>query len=249
MYMLIRMTFTICAILARPLVDSAQAQQQVDCKKIITAYIENMAAVQTPEPGHSYHIHFTTESISADPKKTQSSTVDAHVYLDHTHMTYQTSQMLMMRDALDAFMIIHPQRKIIWAKGGLNPVEETERLTLGTVQKNLVEKATLSFCRTEEQAGQSIRVIGLVPARETGEKVHVKSFTFYYSSALEKMQKVIIEFEKPHPMQKQTITYHTIDFDYKSFKPKSFYAQVFASGGVLHQKYQGYRLVDNKNAR
>jgi hypothetical protein len=249
MTMFIRTIFTIGVIVAGPLAGISTLQAQDDCKKIITAYIEEMASVQAPGPGQAYHVHFTTESISADPRKTQSSTVEAHVYMDRSHMTYQTGQMMMMRDAQDAFMVIYPQKKIIWAKGGLNPAESTERISLGGIQKNLVEKASVSFCRTETKAGQSVKVIGLVPDQETAEKVNVSAFTFYYSPAFQKMQKVTIEFTKPHPMQRQTITYHTIDFDYKAFKPKPFYAQVFASQGVLHQKYQGYMLVDNKNAR
>lgn len=224
------------------------AQQDETCKQTILDYITAITSVQAPAPGKAYYLHFTTETVSAYPAKTPSYSIDAHVYLADKRMTYQTRQITLTQDTEDAFMIIHNQKRIIWTKGGINPAEQKERLNLGSIQKSVVEKASVSYCREEEKNGQKIKIIGLLPDRETAEKMNIRSITFTYSHSLQRMQKVVIEFAKAAPLLQQSVTYHDIDFDYKKFKPTASHGQVFASSGKLLPKYQGYTVVDNKNS-
>ncbi|MES2730612.1 MAG: hypothetical protein V4714_02650 [Bacteroidota bacterium] len=224
----------------------------VECRKMIDHYLKEMQQYTSPEGNRFYYMHLLITSL---PKKgapvskasLDSRNIEVKVTAGKNRMMYESTYLSVFQDEKDVFTVIHPRHSIIQTKANPGVGKGKEAMANNVVigQQKLMQACTVQQCRDTLYEGKLTKIIELVPHAKAMEMYHIKRLTYYYTPAEDRMRKQEIAYTADYSMDRQIITYYTIDLDYQGKLPKSAYAQIF-EGGNKHKKlraaYRQYKI-------
>jgi hypothetical protein len=217
-----------------------------DCINIIRDYIDRMSLIGVPKDNQTYYLDMKIVTIYAPQTNTAASNVGIKMYLNSESMIYETEQFSVYQDESDAFMVLHPQKKIIWNDGGKNPNRDLDRVNIGKSQKALFENGKIVSCQELKYKGIDAKKIVLKVSEADKDALKIEEVVVFYDTGRKMVYEVDIIFEKTQLVRKQVTTYNVINFNYKAKAAGAVRNIIFAGAGRLQPKYKGYTLEKNR---
>ena len=150
------------------------------------------------------------------------------------------------QDEKDAFMVVHPNKSIIWSKGGKRPDASVLRDQAGRFQDTLVEMSVLKSCELVTWNGRSVKKIVLEPIKKIKEYTKIVRMEYLLDPEKQQLLQVDMFYQGGEEFISKTITYTTIDWNAKTDMSLGVYYRIFNTNNRLHKRYSTYTLVDNR---
>ncbi len=190
-------------------------------------------------------MQFSIKSIPANKSSSEISEVNSKMYRSKDQLVYKTKDVVIYQDMLNAFMIIHPNNRIIWSK---NPEKNQAHSTaqIANLQKILLEESTLIHCsKSVAENKHEIIDIKLKTSKKISEEFKVTYSLMKFDATTNQLLKVETIFDQDQPLARQIIEYQIIDYNYKGKKLKPAKSMVFSSDGKIRAEFQHYTIIEN----
>lgn len=242
---------TFYTLLALVSIQATFAQGNDVCKDIILAQTEKMQEYSKNQGNRIFYMHTQTSlipnqtgayaNLALSPKD-----VELKIYAGAGKMYYESKYVAIYQDQEEAFMVIHPQKLIVWSKESPQEADQNykQALTenLGTAQKQLIEMSSVLTCREINWENKQVKKIEMIPNQKAREEFQIKKMIFYYDPQTSQILKQIINYTSNHKLKQQIITYHEMIFDYKEKIPKQARSYIFSKNEQLVSQYQNYQI-------
>ena len=221
------------------------AQNTNSCKQDLLQYVEQMGKLQEPEGNAVYHLQYEVNTTLRKERSNAPTHEEVEVYLCASGMEFRSNSVVVVQDAEDAFMVMHPQRSIVWTNGGQRPNAAGAQAAMLDGQRAFIESARVRACKEVTRKGETATLLMLSPAPNTPEAAQLTSVS-YYLNANGALKEMVINYGPQSPIQTQSITYHQLELNHRGWKFKGAKEQVLASTGKPVAKYKGYTLQNLK---
>ncbi len=216
--------------------------QTKDCRKVLSEYVAQMAAVVTPRKGKVYHLDFQINAQKQDEKKPKSTRTK--IYLSEKEKVYESDQYSFYQDEQDVFVVLHPQKQIIISDELAQKDIKSVFQQMVQLQNNIVQKGKIMACYDTKLNGVTLMKIQLELGEEEQRLYQAQEVTFYFDEAANTMHKVAIQFNDGHPLSHQEVIYHEINFNYKGFDRKPVRDILYSKSGQLQAPYATYKVLN-----
>jgi hypothetical protein len=150
------------------------------------------------------------------------------------------------QDEKDAFMVMHPQRTIVWGKGGTRPDASVLRIVWGKIQDTLIEVSIVKSCQESIVSGKRVKKILLEPNKKFKDYSRVDRMEYILDIEQEKLLEVTMYYLPGEEFISKAVTYHQINWKAKLDMSVGVYYRIFNTNNKFHKKYSNYTLVDNR---
>lgn len=218
---------------------SMAAQSQ--CMEKLKAYVEANAKIQEPAEGKVYFMHFTLENTPRRVGLNAIST-DSKIYRGKNKLHFETKDMEVHQDLEDAFLIIHPLKRIVWH----NDRKALEKMVpkMAEQQQWILEHSQEQYCRSLPKVkGRATQQVKLVMDELVQADKQVKAVIIDFDVATGQPLKVITHFDKGHQLMTQKVVYHRLDYDHRQKKMTAAKSNVFTHDQNLLPEFQHYELI------
>ncbi len=225
---------------------SAQRSPQDSCKGLLMDFVRSMAKIGTPDAKKIYHLNYKIETVYKPASNNPNSSMQGNYLLSGEKTLFESNVMSAYADGKNGFLILHNQRKIIWGPGGKNIYGKENFDRIAGFQDTLVKFSSLTSCRNITENNEPFKEIVLETNDNIKRVFHVSSIQIKYDMKANRISRVICHYDKESKIERMSVTYNDLDFDYTGPFFSSAYSKVLTSGGKLKSIYKGYELIDNR---
>ncbi|SNT14326.1 hypothetical protein SAMN05421640_2491 [Ekhidna lutea] len=225
---------------------SGAVSTQEPCIQYLEGHFERMKSFSELVEGKTYFLEM--EMFYKDnPLKEGGSDVNLNstLYVNTEQYVFESSTISVYQDNSDAFMIVHPQKKIIRREPiKVNHAEQFEKVT--QLQEEILKTNQGVTCTDKKVDSNINMIVTLKPSAEIVKNDMVTEVEFEFSDN-KKLKEVSVNFSSNHQFLLQRITYVNMDLDVKSWKNRPVTDYVFMKEGQLNERYKNYQIIDNRN--
>ncbi len=215
------------------------------CLTPVKEYVNESARHTEPKEGQIYFMQFSVKSIPASKFSSEIAIVSSKIFRSKGQLIYETKDVDIYQDELNAFMIIHPNKRIIWSKEP-EKIKNEATNKIAALQKNLLESSQLIDCSISvAENGHDIISIKLKTSDDIKNEFKVAYSLMKFDRTLNQLLKVETIYEPDQPLARQIIEYQKLDYNYKGMKIKPAKSMIFNSKGQVKPEFKQYTFIEN----
>ncbi len=216
--------------------------QSTDCVTKILE-LENQMTIEQFEVGkRATHFKYVmrTEDWEGDRDL---STVEVYRNRNNLHLFTERADMYV--DVRNMYMVLKPQRSIIVSNTPENVLEHGYNDDFKQLRINFLKNCIIKECR-KVKGEENLKALKLEVGEDIEGLIAIHSMTYLYNEAESKIVSTLVEYETDYKIK-------FMEIEYVEFEPSISYTfkkpdQYVANGkGILHSKYQGYQLTDERD--
>ena len=224
---------------ALPVVAPANGQ----CLEEVKAYIRRSMELSEPGPNKVYYLHLSMDNFPRNATESPQS-MDIEVFRKDEALIYETKQVAVYKDSKDAFMVIHPLKRIVWEESN-ESFSDLKTTQIAEMQLTIIENSEVLSCTAIEREGRALKRMVLQPNEKIKEVFGAQKLTIDFDLLDELLKEVTIEFTAANKLKRQVISYHTYDYDYKERTIAASRDLIFTHEGALQPRLKGYSVIKN----
>ncbi len=217
-----------------------------DYKAALRAYVKKMAAYSTPPKSGHYYLHLGIETEYNPALGKPATQVEVKMQLADGKVFCESGYVAAYIDREDAFTVVHPQKAIYRSKGGKTALALQNTQSVAVLQDSLLRTSRVIGSRNVTVGGKSVQEITVEPRESVRKATKISTIRFYYDPVAEQLARVVNTYAAGHQVQRETITYHAIDFGNKRNLDRTALDRVMGGNGKLLPAYKNYTLIDNR---
>lgn len=231
-------------------ISSLLAQNNAQCQQMFSKYIAGLGEFDAPVDGRNYFMHITTSTIpnklsrsyTASPYSSEN--IDVKVVLAKGRMFYYSTYINFYEDSENSFIIIHPQKMIIWKKITPQKQKQTQALQMPmtALRKQIFDELTMMSCVDDVFLGKKVKQITMIAKQKLRDESAIEKIIYWYNPADNKIEKQEIIFIAGQPTIKQEMIYNELDTNYKGNVASSAINNVYDRNKKLLKIYSGYTV-------
>lgn len=218
---------------------------QEDCLTPIRQYVEKMANVSEPQPGQIYFMQFTVQTIPAKDSSLEPSKVESKIYKGKDKLIMESGDVAIYQDEKDAFMVIHPLKRIVWTKKE-EKTEKSKPFEMGDLQKLILSESKMIYCKKIEPNEGDVIQVKLKMNEKISDDIKVDFLIIDFDNSAGRIIKVQSVFGPGQQLDRQIVAFQNIDFNYSGKKIPAARTMIFKSNGELLAGLANYSLIDNQ---
>lgn len=223
--------------------------KQTDCKELLKQYASSLKNINTPKGKEIYYMEMRMKAEmrkgSAQPDIDEQLTV----YASEDKYICEGKNISTYIDKKNAFSVLHAQKMIYWIPVNGNEIPKEGKATdqYYLIQDSLIRVSEVSECSIKKEGEKSYRYISILPPFSTYSFFGITRAEYFYDEHKKDIAKVVLYYTKENQVNKTTIFYDQIDYNYKkkSVLTEAFY-KVFNSNKKLVPRYSHYQVVSQK---
>ncbi|MFN3402658.1 MAG: hypothetical protein ACK40G_01095 [Cytophagaceae bacterium] len=216
-----------------------------DCINILKEYSQRMLQYKNPDPAKTYKLEMGVKTIYKKGLDIPDTDIKTTVLIKGDKVQYESSYLNMYMDEKNTFTIIHPQKLIVRADGGLrNKVDKVE--AFATIQDTLFKRSTVQSCMETITEGKKVKEITLIPDNLMQNATMINKIIYSYDLKEKRVYQTRIFFLPQSPKKEEIITYNSLNYNSKEKIFTKAENMVFTDQGKLQSIYKNYEFIDNR---
>ncbi len=218
-----------------------QGPQQT-CLNLLEAHFIKMKSFSELEEGKTYFLAMKM-FYKDNPLREGGSDlqVESSLFVNKEQYVFESSTISVYQDSKDAFVVIHPQKKIIRRNSfKINHTEQYEKLI--QLQESILTTNQRVECRPSNTGVE----VMLIPDQLLTAKEKIRSVSFLFDEK-ESLKEVGISYVSTHQFLHQRMVYESIDLDVKNWKNKTAYSYVLRDDKRAVEQFSSYEIIDNRS--
>ncbi len=218
-----------------------------ECLTILKKYIKKMESFESPQKQDVSYFMDMEYKVTMNPKfKSVGTQKNARIRITSAkkYYSYETENLKILYDLNEMIVITDIPKQIV--RSSIREAQELEKINksnLSKFQEQMLEGAIVLDCRQKDAKKNMLIRLKLNP-KITAEK-HIDNVSYEFDERGEYVKEVIIFFSNDYSVSQQKIIYHSIDFNYKGYRPQKI-QDIIIKNDKLLSAYKGYKLIDNR---
>jgi len=215
-------------------------QDSSSCIREVLSYEDKLYEKLDNE--QTIYLNYKTTAIDWENNVASS---EVKTYKNSNNIHFFSNEGLIYQDENDVFLILPKQRLIIIDKVTEEIKERRKNDNFTQLRKQFLLNSSLVFCKIIDSI-QGIKEVRLRVQEELEGIIEIEEISYIYNTKTENIITTTVWYSNNYKIKKMITTY--INFDKNSpYKFKKANRYVLANNKKLLNKYQSFKLIDNRS--